>query len=155
MIIDLRPGTPIKEAAEMMVAMATEHKCSVSAAFNRSILHAGQRSNAEDIISRYRQDMEERQKRYEASAEGKKAELESQLREQLLRDHCQPGLSIYSYALDNCDGRWKKLERKIYTCFELWDGTKSVDACIGLLPQEWLDRGAIHSIKVSPERRFV
>ncbi len=61
---------------------------------------------------------------------------------------------LYQYQLNNRDGRWKKLERTVYDCYELWDGDKPIDACIGLIPDRWFNYDYRFVPGDPPEKRF-
>jgi hypothetical protein len=153
MIIEFGPGTTLAKAAQQLVAAAQSADCIAIGEFNRCILQASPVTTEVQVVDAHHQHCQASSDRFEASPEGQeyRAKQESDRRE--LIERAEPGLTVYRYELDNYDGRWERLEREVYFCFELWDGIEPIDACIGYLPQDWLEN-AVLSNKPSPEQRF-
>jgi hypothetical protein len=152
--IDFPPGTSIEDCAKALVMEAKRvFPKKVEFSFNGCVLTATSETDADHIVEYYRQSSIESSARFKASAEGQRLEAEALAYKQRIRNAADPGLTIYSYELDNTSGEWENIDRGIWMCFELWDGVKYIDACVGCIPDEW-PKSANISGKDSPDRRI-
>jgi hypothetical protein len=147
-------GTSIQAAAKLLVEEANATGQTVEAEFNDcTLIVTPDTVTAASVVNKYRLLISEASREFKASPAGQKIQADREEYDRHLRRSCEPGLTIYTYDLDNTNGTWRRVPREVVPCFELWDGTISIDACIGKVPSTWPEAAKL-SGKDSPDRRF-
>jgi hypothetical protein len=154
--LDFAPGTSVEECAIALVTEARRahpQKLTAEFKFNGHLLKATPDTVPSQIVDQYHVFCVESSERFKATPEGQRIERERLARKQRIADASDPGMTIYSYILDNSDGRWEKLNKGDCLCFELWNGVNPIDAIVGAIPDSWPKEANVFT-KDSPDLRF-
>jgi hypothetical protein len=147
-------GSSIQFAAKSLVEEANATGKTVETEFNCcTLIVTPDTVTAASVVNKYRLLISEASREFKASPAGQKIQADREEYDRHLCRSCEPGLTIYTYDLDNTNGTWKRVPKEVVPCFELWDGTISIDACIGEVPSTWPEAAKL-SGKDSPDRRF-
>lgn len=152
--MDFPPGTSIEQVADQMTSEAGKLiDAEVRFSFNGCPLTARRETTPWSIVEVWREHARVKSEAFRVSPEGKQQAADRLAYQQRIEAVAEPGLTVYQYDLDNRDRGWEKVPAEIVPCFELWDGVKYLDVCIGLLPDSW-PKDAKRSDRDSPDRRI-